>query len=169
METLEWRFTDKSEWDDGPWQSEPDKKQWLDEETGLPCLIHRGGSGGLCGYVGISADHPDFQKDYDNVDYDVHGGLTFANFCADVKRPDGSGICHIVEEGENDRVWWFGFDCAHSGDYTPMMSKYRRQHPDLYRCNPWETYKDLTYVERQVKALARQLKARTQPQEGEVS
>ncbi len=31
METKEWRFIDKSKWGEGPWQSEPDKMQWLDK------------------------------------------------------------------------------------------------------------------------------------------
>lgn len=36
METLEYRTKDKSTWGDGPWQQEPDKKQWQDAATGLP-------------------------------------------------------------------------------------------------------------------------------------
>lgn len=66
MQTIEYRFRDKSSWGDGPWQSEPDKKQWRDEATGLPCLIVRGPSGALCGYVGIAEGHPYFGKSYDD-------------------------------------------------------------------------------------------------------
>lgn len=78
MEALEYRTVDKSNWGNGPWQNEPDKCQWRDEATGLPCLIVRGPSGALCGYVGVSEGHPAFGKDYDSVAADVHGGLTFA-------------------------------------------------------------------------------------------
>jgi hypothetical protein len=38
MDTIEYRTIDKSQWGPGPWQDEPDKKQWQDEATGLPCL-----------------------------------------------------------------------------------------------------------------------------------
>lgn len=49
---------DKSTWGDGPWQHEPDKVQWTDEATGLPCLAVRNRFGAWCGYVGVDEDHP---------------------------------------------------------------------------------------------------------------
>ena len=49
MQRIEYRTIDKSQWGEGPWQDEPDKIQWQDEETGLPCLIVRGHMGFLCG------------------------------------------------------------------------------------------------------------------------
>ena len=49
---------DKTSWGQGPWMSEPDKLQWQDEATGLPCLIVRGSSGSWCGYVGVHPYHP---------------------------------------------------------------------------------------------------------------
>lgn len=59
MDTIEYRSVDKSDWLAGPWQGEPDKRQWRDPETGLPCLIVRSGaSGALCGYVGVALGHP---------------------------------------------------------------------------------------------------------------
>ena len=82
MRTIEYRdVQDKSKWKRGPWDSEPDKVQWLDETTGLPCLIVRGPVGSLCGYIGVSSSHPFFGKDYDDVSADAHGGLTFAGGC----------------------------------------------------------------------------------------
>lgn len=120
MKTIEYpNLVDKSKWPSrGPWDSEPDKVQWRDEATGLPCLIVRGPHGGLCGYVGVSRSHPGFGQDssHESVyNVDVHGGLTFADKCSG----DHHGICHTVECGEDDNVWWFGFDCAHLGDLTP--------------------------------------------------
>jgi hypothetical protein len=102
MKTIEYRHRDKSDWGEGPWQDEPDKRQWQDEATGLPCLVVRNRGGALCGYVGVPAGHPCFEVDYDDVygtynedytertsgplpDLEVHGGLTFSDFCA----PDG--------------------------------------------------------------------------------
>ena len=153
METREWTHVDKATWGDGPWQSEPDKRQWIDEATGLPCLIVRGPSGGLCGYVGVARSHPDYGRGYDDVEVEVHGGLTFANKC----QPNAErGICHVVAEGEDDDVWWLGFDCAHSGDQTPA---YDWRWRELRR--EWETYKAIGYVEAETRRLAAQLKARS--------
>jgi hypothetical protein len=64
MKTEEWRTVDKSTWGEGEWQREPDKKQWQDAETGLPCLIVRNNGGALCGYVGVPPGHPWHGKDY---------------------------------------------------------------------------------------------------------
>lgn len=67
----------------GPWNNEPDKAQWVDDATGLDCLIVRNHGGALCGYVGVPEGHPAYGKDYDTVDVLVHGGLTFASLCAE--------------------------------------------------------------------------------------
>jgi hypothetical protein len=64
MQEIEYRTIDKAEWGPGPWQDEPDKAQWQDEETGLPCMILRNHSGALCGYVGVDSTHPWFGKGY---------------------------------------------------------------------------------------------------------
>lgn len=66
MQTKEYTTVDKSTWERGEWDNEPDKKQWLDEETGLPCLIVRGCiTGALCGYVGVPKGHPAYRYHYD--------------------------------------------------------------------------------------------------------
>jgi hypothetical protein len=86
MERIEYRTVDKSTWPRGAWDQEPDKVQWIDEATGLDCLIVRNGGGALCGYVGVGPSHPSHQQDYNDVDVDVHGGLTFSDTCADASR-----------------------------------------------------------------------------------
>lgn len=155
MQTKEYRNIDKSSWGHGQWQDEPDKLQWQDEATGLPCLIVRStSSGSLCGYVGIVEGHPDFKCDYDNVNVEVHGGLTFAGFC-------GGHICHEPDTGEPDHVWWLGFDCAHASDVSPGFSQLARTMAQLYEgCTSQPTYKALEYVKAEVTQLAAQLKAR---------
>ena len=115
-----WNNTDKSEWEYGPWMSEPDKAQWV--AHGLDCLIVRGPAGALCGYVGVPKSHEFFGKDYDAPDVDVHGGLTFANSCSPHKEGDHKGICHVEEGAANKTVWWLGFDCAHAYDICPLRS-----------------------------------------------
>ncbi len=86
MFNLNWTTIDKSSWAPGPWQQEPDKKQWQDAETGLPCLIVRNNGGALCGYVGVGAEHSKYQLDYSGIEVEVHGGLTFSDSCFDMSR-----------------------------------------------------------------------------------
>lgn len=212
METKTWYYVEKSEWLRGEWDDEPDKMQWQDKTTGLPCLIVRGPSGALCGYAGVAPGHPWHGVSYNSCvkdgceeswcdhrpesTIDVHGGLTFSAGCADVSRekwekfrasveasrdeaqrfPVGDaarrlrewsdvlddyagwvarrslqGICHVVP-GKPDNVWWFGFDCAHSGDYSPSFG---RVVPSIRA----DSYKDLAYVQHEVTKLAQQLAA----------
>ena len=54
------RKATKDAWGPGPWHDEPDKLQWSNALTGLPCLIVRNQLGALCGYVGIDSNHPWF-------------------------------------------------------------------------------------------------------------
>lgn len=156
METIQYinPTINKSEWGNGAWLNEPDKKQWLDRATGLPCLIVRNihVTGSLCGYVGVTKTHPLYGKDYSDIenDIDVHGGLTYANKCQE-ETNNCEGICHKVKEGENDNIWWFGFDCAHAGDRCPRIDRHDR-FPDYS-----DSYRDVDYVTREVQSLARQL------------
>lgn len=71
-----------------------------------------------CGYVRVPAGHPWHGKAYDDIDADVHGGLTFAH-------PDTD-----CGKGGEDNAWWLGFDCGHYMDapdpelpgYNPIMN-----------------------------------------------
>lgn len=64
------RYIPKSQWGEGPWQSEPDRKEWVDQATGLHCIINRAPvTGALCGYVGIPTSHPAWGLHYDGVDH----------------------------------------------------------------------------------------------------
>lgn len=173
MSILEYRTVDKSTWGDGPWHDEPDKLQWKDETTGYPCLIVRNPVGALCGYVGVSDTHPFFEHHYwsgfdepdtpiDNIQ--VHGGLTFADHCQE--GDECETICHIPEPGESDHVWWFGFDCAHCGDLSPMIEARDRKRYEETKDPLWLPittlgieYRTLDYVKEQVRSLAAQLKS----------
>lgn len=204
MKTIQYKTVDKSNWGQGPWQNEPDKVQWLDKATGLPCLIVRQPmSGHFCGYVGVPKGHPAFGKD--DTDVSVHGGQNFSSKCQPhdrkqfekwrammlnqkkdlAKYPRGdaawywrtyghlfddfeawqkhqiaSTVCHTVSPDEDDCVWWLGFDCAHSGDVTPGLNAMLRDLPRMPKLSfrRHDTYKTITYVRKQVRELARQLK-----------
>ena len=144
MTTLEETTIDKSTWGDGPWQDEPDKKRWRDESTGYPCEIFRNYEvGNLCGYVGVPHNHPAFKQDYETVDVHCHGGLTY------------SGFDKEVVPGEEERVWWLGFDCGHFGDTMPGIAA----HISLEKLRDTQSrYKDFSYVEIECRELAKQLK-----------
>jgi len=69
--------------------------------------------------------------------FDVHGGITFS----------GNGANGYPAEGAD--LWWFGFDCAHSGDISGP-EKYRARDPNA-------VLRSQAYVEAECESLARQL------------
>lgn len=118
------------------------EKEWT--ANGLKCVVARMVWGGdpkhRCGYVGVTGKHPLFEADYSqavkkpipsgpigkrgiipvffmagktdegvplDVYFDVHGGLTYSR----LTKPGDTYPCHVEEP-----TWFFGFDCAHSGD-----------------------------------------------------
>jgi hypothetical protein len=151
--TREWSGeVDKSKWDRGPWDDECDRKQWTDQDTGLPCLIVRNDRWGMwCGYVGVRPGHPYFEQKYTKPAVEVHGGLTYSDFCNEGR------ICH--ETTAEDRVWWLGFDCHHGYDYAPGFDV--SLPPDLRQRSADVRYRNQAYVEFQCKWLAAQLAAIT--------
>lgn len=124
---------DKSNWARGDWDNEPDFLEWTDDSTSYPCMAIRTElTGSWCGYVGVSKDHPLFEKDYHDItDLEVHGGITYGN---PLKGKEG--------------YWFFGFDCAHFGDFCPI-------HPNLFLNGD---YRNLSYVQKECASLAKQLK-----------
>lgn len=151
---------------EGPWLDEPDRVEW--RHHGYACLARRNNLGVWCGYVAMPPSHPWHGKDYSapwDSEYEhklpgypesldavrVHGGLTYAAACA-------GEICHVPEPGESDAVWWFGFDCGHCEDYAPGLQQLARtrEFADLHR---GLTYRDLSYVRREVESLADQARA----------
>ena len=171
---------DKSDWGDGPWQDEPDKAQWVDLATDLDCLIVRSFiSGSLCGYVGVPKSHPWFGLDYADctsgehekpycddcpaMRMSVHGGLNFAATCDE--GPESLSICHVPLPGRSDKVWWFGFDCAHMMDHQPAAIARMHSVPEIREkmmaldARYPAIYKPLAYVQSEVTKLAEQLAA----------
>jgi hypothetical protein len=192
LQTKEYTTADKTNWGVGEWQNEFDKKQWQDLDTGLPCLIVRSPMGALCGYVGVDKNHPLYAKHYDDADVRVHGGLTFASGCQNATPGEylpeykeiiekhgveSIGVCHVVEPGEEDAVWWFGFDCNHFMDYAPKMmitmreaaEAHSKTYPestlkmtagDIIYNHRTDIYRDVSYVTEEVTSLARQLNSK---------
>ena len=156
---------------DKPWQQEPDIL--YGNPLGFHCLILRGPMQALCGYIGVPDDHPLHGVDYREtivipperfdkpVDLDktsilslfgyamreegdktscpldvimeTHGGLTYSDKYTPFKY-----LSHLAS-------WWLGFDCAHSGDYTPRLD-----YDGVYRT--------IDYVKKELHGLAAQLR-----------
>lgn len=152
MQTREEHTLDKSTWGPGPWQDEPDLKQWSDAKTGLPCLaIRHDRYGNWCGYVGVTPTHPLFGKSHKEINYNVHGGLTFSG-------PRKGAIYHIPDIREPEPLYWFGFDCYHSQDFAPGHTA--RLHTlgiPVFESPIKDVYRTLAFVERECARLARQL------------
>jgi len=77
-----------------------------------------------CGYVEVPEWHEINGKGYDDFCINAHGGITFSDLI--------------------DKKWHIGFDCAHSGDLTPL----------------WDnggTYKDKNFTTNEIKKIVDQL------------
>lgn len=145
---------DKTGWPAGPWMHEPDKLNWR-TKAGLPGMIVRNWAGALCGYVAVTAGHPDYEVNYNDVPAEVHGGLTYSDHCQ-------GPICHVPEPGEPEDVWWLGFDACHAFDYSPGLATEmallgNRQVRTPGEGATYETYRDLAYMQAEVESLAKQL------------
>lgn len=118
------------------------EKQWI-TSSGLPAKVLIMPMGHRCGYVGVSKEVFE-DKDYNDIDIEVHGGLTYSR-------------------DEEDGLRWYGFDCAHLGDardvnlmtpeYRVTFEKYHFEFKE--EC---ETVKSLEYCINQCENMATQLK-----------
>jgi hypothetical protein len=107
-------------------------KNYKCEIKRVPEMLH------LCGYVSIPKGNKFYEKakeGYDSLDLSVHGGLTFSELKV-------SGDIVI------------GFDCAHFGDLIPGR-------PFMLSSLIQDEYKDMEYVENQIKKLVDQLDIKT--------
>ncbi len=149
-ETIATPVTDKSTWGDGPWQTEPDRVDWV--AHGMACMALRHHTlGHWCGYVGVPNSHPAYGKPAEVEDLQFHGGLTYASKCQGV-------ICQVPAPGMPDDVWWLGGDFAHAWDLAPGLRAQSRSVGMPERESEW-VYRDLPYVKAEVESLAEQLAA----------
>jgi len=110
-------------------------------ESGFECAITHNGTGYRCGYIKVGLTHPWYGREYDAVDVDVHGGLTFSK--ADVP-------CDA--EGD-DQDWWLGFDCGHFGDACDRSLMHVGDPRAFDRCG---TVRSTEYVREQLVSLVAQ-------------
>lgn len=146
-------LTDKSTWPAGAWQIEPDFVYYQDYQTKLHCLIQRNNYGSLCGYVAIEKDHPYFgidYNDYETVDIQVHGGLTFSG---PIELPEETRI----KELEGLDLWWFGFDCSHIHDLTPAYTDLMGTAIFATAIGRSDVYRNMDFVKAEIRKMVKQL------------
>lgn len=101
----------------GPWNQDfknhPELKYQFTYKN-YDCSVRRGGMWAWCGYVKIPVNHPYHNKNFDDMDIDVHGGFTGGD-----------------DEGR------IGFDTCHAGDRWPTSFRFNIDSEDHY----W-TYED---------------------------
>ena len=75
-------------------------------------------------YVKIPENHKYYQKDYDDIDIQAHGGLTYSRD-------------HLwISESQRLEGWFIGWDYAHCYDYTGY---YTKRDSGLYELKRWST------------------------------
>jgi len=82
----------------------------------------------LNGYIYLPPSHPWYKKGYDDIDVEVHGGITYA------------------ELDKDTNYWCIGFDTNHYGDLSGLSFSIS------YDCS----YRDWNYVKNEVENLAYQ-------------
>lgn len=177
---------------DRPWENEPDSLTF--EAEGLPCAMRRGVYGVWCGYVGVGPEHPLFGLPYNHplklppgwfaarkpfpgsgsIDIMLHalGGKPLEESCQiSLALEVHGGVSFAgVPEGASDAHWWFGFDCAHAGDYLPRENRVQTFISEMIESMPKEAretmrrimnkprvYRDQQYVVSECQSLAAQL------------
>ena len=90
-------------------------------------------------YIEIPKGHPYYKKNYDEIDIEVHGGLTF-----------NDSALYISNDGKIEG-WFIGWDYSHFGDYTGDNELI----PIYYRADgkKWTTEKIIDEVKDVVKQL----------------
>lgn len=117
------------------------------EHAGHEWMIVHNGNGYRCGYIKVGKNHPWYGLSRDDIDADVHGGLTFAE-------PD-----EPCDAGGLDDGYWVGFDCAHGHDLPDptLPNRHGFLMPDY--SNGRAEVRSQEYVEQQCHALCEQAAA----------
>jgi hypothetical protein len=127
-------------------------------KSGYRAVVLMLDTGHRCGYVEIPHPHPCYEKEYSDINVNVHNGLTFSAYSSEMP--------YAVPEG----FWVLGFDCIHSGDaidleaydrYSNMGYLSKTQEDISYVFNAIftnDTVRTLDFVVAECESLATQLK-----------
>lgn len=78
-------------------------------------------------YIEIPKDNKLFKKHYDNIDLDVHGGLTYSD-----------SVLFISENEKAEGEWFIGWDYAHWNDYAGFYDEMNFI-SQYYKLKKWTT------------------------------
>lgn len=142
----------------------------------FPYAIWENGLGFLCGYIGVPPGHPWYGQDMDDVECDVHGGVTYTQGnihglheainllhakinenniidfyeqrLAEEKELAGLYSNYPIDGARYD-CWWLGFDCGHYMDAA---------RPGSYMDGMFNygTYRDRDYVFKEIEDMVQQ-------------
>jgi len=147
---------DKSDWGDGPWQTEPDTAFWIDEPTGFPCHAMRHVYFGCwCGYLGLPPKHPWYSLKRRHIPL----------IGPRVVNADGFAP---IERGTKPVYRWLGFDCMHGGvegDFAPGMWATTKAAMPHWDSDYLGTYRTLDWVKEGLQFMAAQANAPEEWQE----
>lgn len=89
-------------------------------------------------YIEIPKGHNLFEKHYDSIEIDVHGGLSYSSDCLLA----------------NENSWFIGWDYAHFGDYLG----YEKIYPREYQTNEkrWTTEEIFEEVKNAIEQLQKE-------------
>lgn len=92
-------------------------------------------------YIKIPENHKYYEKDYDEINLDVHGGLTYSSK-------------QLCLENEVIEGWFIGWDYAHYGDYLGYEEMFSRE----FRTNgkKWTTEEILKEVKEACRKLLKE-------------
>jgi hypothetical protein len=121
---------------------------------GFDCVIMGTTMGHRCGYIAVSEPSEQMLEDAYDLDFDVHGGITYGGSSKDYP---------IISTEER---FWLGFDCAHYNDAKDMNLLKELASPESYKHVlevelqypiSDQVVRTMDYVEEQLKSLADQL------------
>jgi hypothetical protein len=124
--------------------AEGDRREF--ELHGYHCLIVRDAAAGyLSGFVGVPRGHGLYGVDHADLQgVTVHGGFEYSG-----PAPH--------EQPERPNVWYFGFDCDHLDDIC--LRDLVAFDPISFGVKRTASYKDMEFVDREVRRLAEELKS----------
>lgn len=143
-------FFDKKKFPPGKWLSEPDLCHW--DYGDVSCLALRDMSLGTWkGYVGVNNQHYFYgqtleellkQEEVLKIFFSVHGGICNA------------GRLPLKYKKYGSKLWWVGIETSYGGDYMPLLKLDIENH-DMVKMVSNQTYKDFSFIRREINILAK--------------
>lgn len=93
-------------------------------------------------YVEVPIEHKYCNKHYDDINIEVHGGLTYSSDCLLVK---------INPDEYAPGYWFIGWDYAHAGDYVGFQERYPETQRNDKKWTTEEIFEDVKSVIKQLK------------------